>query len=304
MLKPQKSQPFPIRWREYQDCYYEGTIEPDDNLVLITGDLPNRDIKVVAFDFDGKCGINDYIEIAAIMKGFGLSHPHEVVYSANRGFHFIYLTDKKNDIRNKQNMVLKKGVFPESIKDVDVRGDGGLLYYPPTKFCDSMQPYMKLLCTPNTRPPVITDSSLIVSVIDKIYTERERRSKPKRKAGQTFSSIHLEHDAKNITAMRQPLRELLMPGALDIEEIALYTGEKELLYWKALFLEVLWKNIDMDTVFRLLAEFQPSFDYFETVHQLKYMDSSFKPYKNTTLKRLFPDWERPTRTRERRGIVD
>jgi hypothetical protein len=297
--KDRKGETFPNGWREYQNRYYDGEITEDDNVVLITGKLPGQDIQVVVLDFDG---CFDLKSMGDILKGLNLidrdlpSLVYQIIDTGNKGKHFIYLCDMEVEIRNTQKRKHKEKYFPIKIKGIDVRGNGGLVYYPPTHFIDSKQEYKRYITRPT---PKIISSNVIQKFINRVYEKKKPKYKYKPDIKKDIQVIYNDR----ISSLRKPLRDLVSEGARDIEDIADETGVLEFLYWKALWLEAMHHDISVELMTRLLSRYQDSYDHAETMHQLNYLDGSMRPFTNAKLQEMFPWWESGTK-RKFRGFVE
>ena len=140
--KPGKGEKNPLEsWREYQNRLCPRKLGRTDNAALICGKVPGENYQVIVLDFDGQFGATAYRDIVMILEEHDLEKFYMVSWTGNRGFHFVYITDIEVLINNKQKKTLKEGIFPRQVKKIDVRGNGGLIYFPPTRFSDSAQEY-------------------------------------------------------------------------------------------------------------------------------------------------------------------
>jgi hypothetical protein len=294
--KPHKGKPFPIKWKIYQKVMYVQDIEDDDNLILITGPIPDTKNQLIVVDFDGELDNHLYYLMSELGKY--RVFPFQINRTCSGGLHFLIISDKKNEIRNKQGMKLKKGKWMDFIHDIDIRGAGGLVFYPPTKFTDKDKPY-EMLYRFTGKDFKITRSEDLLFFIDDIY----RIKKYEKQSPDIQRDIAILYNEK-IRKMREPLKRLLAPGAIDIEELASETNKLEFLYWKALWLEAIHNDINFNVIVRLLQKHQPAFDYDTTVNQLRFI-ADCNPFTNVKLEELFPWWKapKPSRKKRYRGFV-
>jgi len=126
------------KWKN--DKFYDKPIPLNVNTAMLTGVHPiEKDIQVVVLDFDVVKGHKpDLIHLHSVMDTYNLL-PYMVRRTGNGGYHFIYLCDTKVIIRNQHNRKLIEYVqkkFGPDIKDIDVRGEGGLVFWD-CKFSDT-----------------------------------------------------------------------------------------------------------------------------------------------------------------------
>lgn len=295
-----KQESFPTSWKKYQDEYYKGFLTRDKNYALITGKLPKQDVQLMVLDFDGNFSSEMYNEIRKILISYDLAEGvNQINWTGNRGFHFMYFTDTKNKFGNVQKRSHKINIFPKSVNHVDIRCNGGLIFYPPSTFSDSLQSYKILLYTPKESSDKLVSSDKFLKFFNEFYTEPVKQKmepvKPK------IETIHDDVNAiykDRVRKMREPLRLLLLPGASDIERLSESTGMAEFLYWKALWLEIFANDISTELAMRMLEKNQRSFQYEETIHQLQYIDVDLRPFTNKKLEELFPEWSKEKEGKE------
>lgn len=298
--KDKKEEFFPSEWKKYQTKLCTKRITETDNVVLVTGKVPGQDYQIVVLDFDGDLGADDYVMITEVLSAKDMFSFFEVQYTANYGFHFIYLCDLEVEIRNVQDRVLKP-MFSPRVKKVDVRANGGFVFYHPTEFLDGAQEYTSYFAEPGIVEIKLVSSKKLQEFINSLYT------KPPKKKMTSLEDIVEDVNIlvnENLKPLRLPLRKLLMKGAIDIEDLSANTGEPEQLYWKALWLEVLNRNVSVDLVKRRLVKYQAHYDEPVTNHQIEYLYGErglWKPFKNETLERMFPGWEAP---KKKRGFTE
>jgi len=294
--KDKKEEFFPEQWKQYQTKMCEKKIGIDDNVVLITGRVPGTDYQVVVLDFDGHLGMDDFYSITAV---FGSKKDDFLTKfccsqeTGNCGLHFLYLCDNEVEIRNVQDRVLKPLVFNNRVKKVDVRGNGGFVFWNSTEFSDSEQPYHLI----GYNGGFIVSSKSMQTYIESLYTKPLPKHVIPAMMEDIIEDVRILVDDR-IKPLRYPLRRLIMKGAPEIEELSQQSGEIEELYWKALWLEVLNKGVPVELVKRLLARYQEHYDEAVTDHQLGYLYDEnkgglWKPFKNDTLERMFPGWKAP-----------
>jgi hypothetical protein len=298
-LEP-KGKSFPQNWRQYQKKLYDGKITKDDNVALITGDVPGENYQIVVIDFDG-CWLNkkDVNEIKSFLYQIDASLKYYcmIVHTANCGFHFVYMCDKSVEIRNIQRKEINEKYRTENIKGIDIRGNGGLVYFPPTCFLGAKQQY-KIIHKGNCY--YLVSSLVIKKFINEVFVfkKHKRILEPSPK-----NDINILFNAQ-ISSLRQPLRDLLTKDGPEIEHLSREAGVSEFLYWLALWIEVKYREIDFNVVINLLSRFQPSFDLKETLHQLKFISDDAKPFTNRKLEEMFPGWKAPKKKILYRGFVD
>ncbi len=299
------------KWKEWQDKYCGGEIPADGmNHVLITGFLPDCDIQVVAIDIDGNCWLEYGMIYQILYKNYNLE-PFMVNKTQGGGIHYIFLLDAKISVRNVQKKPLSKESSimtrcnSDDIHGIDIRGNGGLVFYPPTMFSDSKHPYVNLMNL--FEEQVLNDTSDMLVFMDDVFDDNVEQEKIDFHAPSLLAiKRDVEFYNNEISSLREPFRQLLSPGAPDIEEICKMTRVQEFLYWKALWIEVIYREVNHDVIYRLLDKHQRSFDKRETLHQLKYIRSDARPFTNKKLKEMFPWWDSPRENRTRavyRGFI-
>jgi hypothetical protein len=278
--KDKKNENFPSSWRKWKYKCCPHSID-DCNAALVTGNVPGQNYKIVAFDLDGD--LRDVGLCLETFKDHGL-FPLMINSTANNGLHFIFVCDKLHDVRNAQGNRIAKGIFPEWVEEIHIRGDGGLIYFPPTEYTDGMHPYGTLL----EFEPVMLKSKRIIEFIKKIYDVPYNQEKMKVEIEVLRKDLDsLVHGS--VSVMRKPLRDLVL-GCIDIEELSKKTRRLEYLYWKAIWLEAIYKKVDYNVLMRLLEKNQPAFDREETIRQLNYLTIDSKPFTNDKLAELCPWW--------------
>ncbi len=276
-------------WKIYQTKRYEGGIAWYNNMLCITGKIPGIEKSIIVFDFDGNQTTDDLKSIGEMLR------KHDVMFSmvirtGNMGSHFYVATKPKPAITNIHNRKLKVDWFPKCVNHVDVRGEGGIVFFPPTKFSDSPESYKEIWKLSKDGFMLEIQNSKILKFIDDIYMHPDSISKKEEKFISPDNNDKGTFDEK-IRNMRKPLRDLVSPGARNIERISNETGKKEFLYWKALWIEAKTNKINVDTMFDLLAKYQPSFDKATTICQLPHVGKT--PFSNEKLSELFPDYDIP-----------
>lgn len=292
--KDKKEEFFPATWKKYQTRMCEKKVTENDNVVLITGHVPGEKYQIVVLDFDGELGKDDCFTIYDVLEKIKIPFI-EIQHTGNFGLHYLYVCDDEVEIRNVQDRVLKPGVFNNRVKKVDVRANGGFIFYHSTEFSDSAQPYQSIYKEPtNSTTQIVGSSKTLQAFIDSLYT------KPTRKNVVTMESLYedvriLSDD--RISCLRTPIRRLMMDGAPEIEDLAQQTGEIEELYWKAIWLEVLNKGVSIELAKRLLSKYQHNYQEDTTNHQIPYLYKDngqlWPPFKSETLERMFPGWKSP-----------
>jgi len=278
-------------WKRYQHRYYEGEIEETDNVCLITGNMPDSEYSTVVVDFDGELYRPDLLSIARTLRYFKIE-PMEVTWTNNRGLHFICFSDR-GGVRNSQGKRLKHGVFPTAVKHMDIRGSGGLLYYPPTHFSDGIQAYKTIWRSTSLN---IIPSEQFQELKDSVYLKptKAQQESLKKQVKELQADLNLVISDR-LQCLRYPFRLLMSKNAPDIEVISASTGVMEFLYWNALWREVICSGFSEELAHRLLKRYQPKYDREETLTQINYhcRGEDKRPFTNNKLHEMFPFWEAP-----------
>lgn len=278
-------------WKRYQHRYYEGEIEETDNVCLITGNMPDSEYSTVVIDFDGELYKPELFSIARTLRYFKIE-PMEVTWTNNRGLHFICFSEY-NGVRNSQQKRLKHGVFPVAVREVHIRGSGGLLYYPPTHFCDGIQPYKTIW---RSKKLNIIPAEQFQAFKDSVYIKptKTQQDSLRKQVKEMQADLNIIIDDR-LKCLRYPFRLLMSKNAPDIEVISASTGMPEFLYWMALWREIIHNNFSEALAHRLLRRYQPKYDPDETEKQINYhcRGEEKHPFTNIKLHEMFPFWELP-----------
>jgi len=246
-----------IKWLEYQenkfptkdlDMYY-----PNINRAVICGKT-SRNLVILDFDFEDKPFFKNILDILKHLETKMVATPH--------GLHVYFYI--KGEMPERRTQI--KAKLPE-LKAFDILGEGGYALIPPSIVDDKF--YMDI----NDKEPLRISREYFDSIVQ-IFSEEKPQE-----------SIENKYN-KNLMNLRKPIQKLIK-GEIDIEEIAVETGEKEFLYWKALFLETRANKIPDEIVMGILAKTQRHFDETKTIQQLRHIRGEDKPYTNRTLNRLF-----------------
>jgi len=278
-------------WKRYQTQRFSGGLADYQNVLCVTGKIPDQDKSLVVIDFDGEQSKEDIEWIGRVLRQHKLFFS-KVVRTGNGGTHFYIMTEYHSPIFNIHSRKLKVDWFPRCVTHVDIRGEGGIVFYPPTKFIDSPFQYQEIWSISKNGYWFTIPTNDIHIFINDIYLPPE-----------TTINRDLTHCAPNnttsgssdsrISYFRKPIRDLLSPGAHNIGRLAAETGKRELLYWKAIWLEAKIYHISVDVIFALLEQYQPTFDKVETLRQLPHL--GIRPFSNEKLSELFPDYVIPIR---------
>ena len=87
----------------------------------------------------------------------------QMAATGSGGLHVLVLADTSVEIHNGQGYELQEGIFPDYVKDVDIRGKGGKIFRPPTKFADHPFSYQVIYTTPSC---FLMDSGMLDTVIE------------------------------------------------------------------------------------------------------------------------------------------
>lgn len=150
--KPATGQPvFKVNWRQFQKIYYNGDIADNQNVLCITGALPDGSAQLVVIDFDkDESDDLDYKIIHNILLENQI-RPYKIVRSGSGGLHFYILVELKNPLFTcERRTYWNPALNLKGLKEIDVRAEGGVIYYPGTKFIDS-----------NEYTPILEDKSYI-----------------------------------------------------------------------------------------------------------------------------------------------
>ncbi len=244
-----------IKWLEYKEKQFpqkDLDLYKTLNRAVICGSTSNN-LVILDFDFEERPYFKNILNIIRDLKTHIVTTPH--------GLHIYFYID--GEIPPRQTQI--KAKLPE-LKAFDILGEGGYALIPPSTINDEF--YMAI----NKYTPKKITREYFDKLVQ-IFSEEKKESV-------------VSKYVNNLKDLRKPIQQLIK-GEMDIEEVAAETGEKEFLYWKAIFLETRANNIPDEIVMGMLASSQTHFDQQKTTIQLRQIKKDTKPFTNKTLNKLF-----------------
>lgn len=269
LTKKEATQRLP-RWQTYQTKYFEFPVSINSNKILICGKLPDADVQLVVFDFDGKVDLSVCIPI---LNSLALEKKDIIIYqiTGNGGIHLGFLMDMEEPIFNIQKKTLKKELHEKypALKSIDIRANGGLIFWN-CKFKDTNE--YKGYYTKFVMEKVI-DSFGFHNKLDLLY-EPDIKSNP---------IIYSKPRFDGPPNIRNPIKAI-WNGSFVIQ-----SGQSdEFQYWSVFWRECLSCGITQEKIIEhLRTGIQPEFDEQETLFQLKYQKYLNIRPSNSLLGRLF-----------------
>lgn len=305
-----------ISWNAYKTKKYprDKLKDHDGNFALICGpsSAPKGCKALAIFDIDLK--FNDKKYLNEVLTEFKATYPEladTYIAETPHGFHFMYnlidfnpdkrsynknlISDKRTDKKTGETTEIFKGItktrMEQFMKGCDILALGYALIAPSwlieVKFIDQ-----------NDNEQIKYDYEIKPGEIKK-ELRREKVSytlfspKPIKKiTKEEYEKITSFFVRDTPNTMRKPFIDIVN-GLIEIEDQSVKTGQKEFLYWKALFQEAYnYCGIHPHELFPFLLKNQSHFDQNETLTQLAYPYHDFhnKPLTNDTMKDFFPEY--------------
>ena len=233
------------------------------------------DYCLTVIDFDVKNGDSLYAsQLPHICKQTML------VQTGGGGIH-AYFFIKDAIVKNQNHPNVKMN----NLKQIDIRGEGGIIFAPGCKFTDHNQPY-KLL---NNLEPLLIDNGTYLKIMGELLTPKA-----------------VKIDTKN---MRQGFIDIIY-GIYKVPHVKdEITGVEEFSIWKAFYREVNGCGINNNDIWRIWnfnKTLQPEFDQLKAKVQISKIKTDIlnkRPSKDF-YRRLFPNYRETVKVKEKKPQWD
>lgn len=270
ILPGAQNKKYPIgKWVKYQTERFPRKKLDDYNNCNFLALCGKTSGNLMAIDLDFKKSMSDdeiWDAFSVIVQEFDKECPDLItrVHQTPHGFHLVYHLDFEPNTKHYKNLYAQKKEntiflgtiytrFHEYLNGLDFQGEGALIMIPPS-MVDSKQ--YKIL-----------NNAEIKTLNEKEFLK--------------LKNFFLLEEPKS---MRSHFIDILN-GIIEIESYAARTGQKELVYWKYLFIEAYHGvGLHPQDLFPLLAQNQPAFDEKKTLKQLSYPKNNYLTIKPLTPK--------------------
>ena len=239
----------------------------NSNYLAVCGNTSNN---LFAIDFDFKKSLDQdqirdgFYQIAEELQEALGDIVNTRVHKTPHGFHLIFECDKLVETKHYTNIYRKSkkkfiftGVvttkYQKYLNGLDIQGEGALIMIPPSE------------------------------VDEKAYMVLNEEAGIKRLTVEEYKKLITFLVLKKPKKMRSKFIDIVN-GKVEIHQISAAMGQKELVYWKWLFIEAYQKcGIEAEELYPFLLLNQSSFDQAVTETQLSY---DYHDYKNPTNSKL------------------
>lgn len=254
------------------------------NGALLTGAQPDNNFLAVV-DFDIKPGVSFGLDDLPLNFRDTL-----VVRTGSGGLHvYLYVDGEVHNTASKMPV-------DDRLREVDTRGQGGIIFAPGSKFDEHPAAYTFL----QARPVMHMGAAEYESTLGQLVKDAPSVIKPAAATSQAPTVIPLRF-APAITytkraadvALPEPCLDILQGHFIIEHATQASTNQAEHLYWSWLVRTLACLEIDPcgDDVISMLHQFQPEFDEAVYRYQLTKVAYLNVPPKNTFTKKLFPAFQ-------------